>query len=313
MKKWAGFAALLVLSSGSVIWAQTTNASVAGRVDDSTKAAITGAQVSVLNQATNLRYGGQTNESGSYYVSDLPPGTYTMKIEKLGFKTVIKPEIVLHVQDAVEINFQMAVGSVTESVTVQSGEPILQLETSDLSAVVNSRTVRDLPLNGRDWTQLAALQPGVEAVTTQRPANAQSPRGNRGFGQQMTISGTRPQLNNYRLDGISIVDYAGGSPGGVTGLAVGVDAIGEFSVVTANASAEYGRNSGGVINAITRSGTNQFHGAVFDFIRNSALDARNYFDPAKISPFRRNQFGGDIGGPILRDRMFFFFDYEGLR
>jgi len=313
VKKWAILVVVIVLSSESALWAQTTNASVTGRVNDPSKAAITGASVTLSNQATNLQYVGKTNESGSYYLSDIPPGTYGMKIDKAGFKTVTKPEIVIHVQDVLEINLEMPVGSSTETVTVESGAPEIQLETSNISAVVDSRTVRDLPLNGRDWTQLAALQPGVEAVTTQRPANAGTPRGNRGFGQQLTVSGTRPQLNNYLVDGISIVDYAGGSPGGVTGLAVGVDAIGEFSVVTANASAEYGRTSGGVINAITRSGTNQLHGAVYEFLRNSALDARNYFDGATIPPFKRNQFGAAVGGPIKKNKMFFFGDYEGFR
>jgi hypothetical protein len=138
-------------------------------------------------------------------------------------------------------------------------------------------------------------------------------RGNRGFGQQLTISGARPQQNNYRLDGASINDYANGAPGSVMGGNLGVDAIQEFSVLTSNYSAEYGKTSGGVVNAVTRSGTNGLHGSVYEFLRNSALDARNFFDPGQIPPFKRNQFGGSIGGPIIKNRTFFFADYEGIR
>ena len=129
----------------------------------------------------------------------------------------------------------------------------------------------------------------------------------------MTISGSRPQENNYRIDGISVNDYSNGGPGSVEGSTLGVDAVQEFSVLTSNYSAEYGRTSGGVVNAITKSGTNSFHGDAYEFLRNSALDARNFFDPATIPEFRRNQFGGSLGGPIWKDRTFFFGDYEGLR
>src|SRR6202011_768614 len=142
---------------------------------------------------------------------------------------------------------------------------------------------------------------------------AGSQRARRGYGVQLAISGARPQQNNYRIDGISVNDYTNGGPGSVEGSTLGVDAVQEFSVLTSNYSAEYGRTSGGVINALTKFGTNQFHGDVYEFLRNSALDARNYFDGATIPEFRRNQFGGAFGGPIRRDRAFFFADYEGLR
>lgn len=195
--------------------------------------------------------------------------------------------------------------------------------------MVTGQVVRDLPINGRDWTLLAALEPGVHPVDAQLSiAGGGNTRANRGFGTQLTIGGNRPQQNNYRLDGITINDYSGGGPGNVIGSALGVDAIQEFSVVTGNASADYGRTSGGVINAITRSGENQLHGSVYEFLRNSALDARNFFDGATVPPFKRNQFGGTIGGPIYLPRFgegglatgyngtnktFFFADYEGLR
>ena len=194
------------------------------------------------------------------------------------------------------------VGTVANRVEVTAEAPAIQLSSSDISAVVDSTTVRELPLNGRSWTDLAALQPGVSTIQTQPSFASGSNRGNRGFGQQLTISGARPQQNNYRLDGVSLNDYANGAPGSVLGGNLGVDAIQEFSVLTSNYSAEYGKTSGGVINAITRSGTNEFHGGVYEFVRNSALDAKNYFLRAPLPRkrhFQRNQFGGTIGGADL--------------
>ena len=148
---------------------QTTNATVTGRVTDFSKGMIADAKVTLLNEGTNIQYVGHTNETGSYNVTELPAGKYRMEMEKLGFKTVIKPDVVLHVQDVLEINFEMAVGSLSETVTVSAGAPNVELASSSISAVVSSNTVVDLPLNGRDWTQLATLQPGVNAVPTQQP------------------------------------------------------------------------------------------------------------------------------------------------
>lgn len=304
----------VILSSNfaGTLHGQTTNATVTGRVTDFSKGIIADAKVTLLNEGTNIPYVGNTNETGSYYVTELPVGKYRMEVEKLGFKSVIKPDVVLHVQDVLEINFEMAVGSLSESVTVHAGAPTVQLATSSIVDVVGSKTVVELPLNGRDWTTLAVLQPGVHSIPTQAGINAGSARANRGFGNQMSISGTRPQSNNYRLDGLSVVDYAGGGPGSVLGIALGVDAVAEFSVVTSNSSAEYGRTSGGVINAITRSGTNEIHGDAYWFLRDEDFDARNFFD-GKIPPFHRNQFGASAGGPIQKDKTFFFADYEGFR
>jgi len=211
------------------------------------------------------------------------------------------------------LDLALQVGSVTDRVEVTSEAPEVQVTSSEISATVNATTVRELPLNGRSWTDLATLQPGVNAIQTQPSFATAADRGNRGFGQQLTLSGARPQQNNYRLDGVSLNDYANGAPGSVLGGNLGVDAIQEFSVLTSNYSAEYGKTSGGVINAVTRSGTNAFHGSVYEFLRNSALDARNFFDGTNIPPFRRNQFGGSIGGPIFKSRTFFFADYEAIR
>ena len=190
---------------------------------------------------------------------------------------------------------------------------MVDLASSQISDVVDETTVRQLPLNTRDWTLLATLQPGVSQVRTEKAVAVGADRGNRGFGAQLTVAGGRPQQNNYRMDGISINDYSNGAPGSVSGIDLGVDAIQEFSVVTANASAEYGREAGGVINAVSRAGTNDLHGTVFNFFRNDLLDARNYFDPVKKGELRKNQFGGALGGRIIKDKTFFFGDFEGIR
>jgi outer membrane receptor protein involved in Fe transport len=203
----------------------------------------------------------------------------------------------------------MQVGQVSQTVEVTTEAPTVELTSSTLSAQVTGATVRELPLNGRSWTDLANLQPGVITAESHAITGDQ----NRGFGAQISISGGRPQLNNYRLDGISINDYANGGPGSVLGGNLGVDAIQEFSVLTSNYSAEYGKTAGGVVNAITRSGTNQFHGSAYEFIRNSAVDARNFFDGPTPPPFKRNQFGASAGGPIRKDKTFIFGDYESVR
>lgn len=312
MKRLAVLAVIALVCVGN-FHAQTTNASVTGRITDSSKGVIAAVDVSLVNSDTGIHYSGKTNDTGTYYVTDLPAGTYRMEVEKRGFKTLIKPDIVLHVQDVLEVNFEMAVGSVSETVTVEAGAPTVQLTSSAITAVVTSATVRELPLNGRSWTDLATLQPGVNAIENQVSFAVNADRGIRGFGDQATLSGERPQQNNYRLDGISINDYANGAPGSVIGGNLGVDAVEEFSVLTSNYSAEYGKTSGGVINAITRSGTNEFHGNVYEFLRNSALDAPNFFDLGNPPPFKRNQFGASAGGPIRKNRTFIFGDYEGLR
>ena len=319
MRRAAALMVAVVVSFASALEAQTTSASVTGQITDPSKGIISGAKVVLINTGTNLRYEGTTNETGNYYVTRLPAGTYRIEVEKPGFKTVVNSDIILHVQAVLEINFEMALGSTSEVVSVTAGVPDVQLATSNLSGDVNSTTIRELPLNGRDWTQLATLQPGVlSTASIQNPFGTAvgGPRGNRGFGDQLAISGARPVQSSYRVDGININDYGNGSPGSVLGGTLGVDAIAEFSVLTSNYSAEYGRTSGGVVNAITKSGTNQFHGNAYEFLRNSALDAANFFDNFSNTPkppFKRNQFGGSAGGPIWKDRTFFFADYEGLR
>ena len=297
------------------IYAQVAGGSISGTVTDSSTRVVKDVKITITNLATGVTREVTTNEDGAFSAPNLLPGTYEAKFSAPGFKTDTRSGIELTVGAALVLDLTMTVGAVLESVVVQSEVPAVQLTTSDISAVVNATTIRELPLNGRSWTDLAQLQPGVSAIHTQPDFSAGTDRGNRGFGQQLTISGARPQQNNYRLDGVSLNDYANGAPGSVLGGSLGVDAIQEFSVITSNYEADYGKTSGGVVNAVTRSGTNQLHGSAYEFLRNSKLDAKNYFDdPTQpIPPFKRNQFGGTVGGPIVKNHTFFFADFEAIR
>ncbi len=293
--------------------AQVAGGTIFGTVTDRSGRVVNNVQITIKNTATGVARAVSTNDEGFYSVPNLLPGTYETKFSAPGFKTEERTGIELTVGASVALDQALSVGGTHEIVVVQSEIPAVQVSTSDISAVVNATTIRELPLNGRSWTDLAQLQPGVSAIHTQPDFSAGTDRGNRGFGQQLTISGARPQQNNYRLDGVSLNDYANGAPGSVLGGSLGVDAIQEFSVITSNYESDYGKTSGGVVNAITRSGTNQIHGSGYEFLRNSKLDAKNYFDVGNIPPFKRNQFGATIGGPILKDNTFFFADFEGIR
>jgi hypothetical protein len=315
--KIALLATILTISTGGAsLKAQVTGATVVGKVTDTTGSVVPNAQVQLVRESTGTVRQVTTNEAGSYTIPNLEPGGYTITVTATGFARQITKGINLEVGQNVEEDFSLRPGGVTEQVEVTTSTPPIDLASSQIADVVSSATVRQLPLNTRDWTLLATLEPGVSLVRTEKAVAVGADRGNRGFGAQLTVAGGRPQQNNYRVDGISINDYSNGAPGSVAGINLGVDAIQEFSVVTANASADYGREAGGVINAVSRAGTNAFHGTVFEFFRNDALDARNYFDttPPKLKgELRKNQFGGAFGGPIRKDRTFFFGNYEGIR
>src|SRR6266699_535449 len=282
--------------------AQVSGGSLSGTVTDTSQAAIPNVQVTLINAATGVARTVATDATGLYTAPDLLPGSYELRAAAPGFTTQVRTGITVTVGASVVFNVVMQTGDPTRIVRVTvSGTPADQA----------SSTVVDSPLNGRDWTQLATLQAGVTGVQTgsaQGGGNSQ-----RGFGAALSISGARPDQNSYRLDGVSINDYSNGAPGSVLGDNLGVDAVEQFSVLGSNYPAVFGRTTGGVINAVTRSGTNAVHGSVYEFLRNSAFDARNFFDGARIPPFKRNQFGGSAGLPIKRDRTFIFGDYEGLR
>jgi Carboxypeptidase regulatory-like domain/TonB-dependent Receptor Plug Domain len=298
----------------SLARSQVSTGSILGVVTDPAGALVSGANVTVTNAGTSDIRTVTTNADGLFTAPDLPAGRYSISVSAGGFAREVASDVMLDVAAQLQVNFRLKLGSTNENVTVSSSVSTLELANSTTMPVVDEQAVVQLPLNGRDWAALSNLQPGVAAVRTQSVVSISNQRANRGVGNQLTVSGARPQMNNYRIDGISINDYSNGGPGGVIGSNLGVDAIQEFSVVTGNATADYGKTAGGVVNAITRTGGNTLHGDVYEFLRNSALDARNEFDlPNQIAPFRRNQFGASAGGPIVRDRAFIFGDYEGLR
>lgn len=305
-------ALLLLLNFASAAYAQSAAGSILGRMEDPSGAVIPGGKVSLKNQDTGITRDVATNTAGLYLVPDLPPGKYSVSGEASGFSTTIVKDVVLEVGGAVTVNLKMQVGSVGQNVVVEAASANVELASSELSEVVGAKAITELPLNGRDWTQLAQLQPGIAQVRSQNTSD--SNRAQRGNGVGLSISGGRPSSNNYRLNGISINDYANTAPGSALGSNLGVDAVQEFSVESSTAGAEYGRLTGGVVNAITRSGTNQLHGSAYYFVRNSALDARNFFDVgSKALPFRRNNYGASAGGPAVKNKTFWFFDFEGLR
>jgi hypothetical protein len=307
-----GAALLLSILCSYPVHGQVVGGTISGTISDKSGAVVVNATVSVKNLATGVSTAAKTNAQGLYSMPNLLPGDYQQSVSAAGFEISIRNGIILTVGAQLVSNIEMKVGTINESVVVSDQPPDLQLESSSLSSSINSQTIVELPLNARSWTDLATLQPGVNTIRNMAAVSSTDRLG-RGYGLELSVSGGRPQQNNYLLDGISINDYTNQAPGSVLGGNLGVDAVAEFSVLTTNQGAEYGRTSGGVISAINRSGTNRLHGSAYEFLRNSALDARNYFDGPSIAPFRRNQFGVSAGGPIRKDKTFIFADYEGLR
>jgi hypothetical protein len=307
-----GFALLVCLP----LQAQVAGGSIFGSVCDPGGGAVQTAGVAIKDVATGVVRTTVTNSVGAYAIPNLQPGTYEVTVTAPGFSRAVVTGIALTVGAQEPVNVTLALGATSEQVQVVGTAAGIELATSSLGAEVGGGTIRELPLNGRDWTQLATLEPGVNTIRNQymvgSDGSTSASKATRGFGTQLSVGGARPSQNNFRLDGISFNDYTNDGPGGVLGPQSGVDAIREFSVLTNNYSAEYGKTSGGVVNAVTRSGENQFHGDAYEFLRNSALDARNFFDKT-LPPFRRNQFGVAAGGPLRRNKVFWFANYEGLR
>lgn len=287
--------------------AQPRTSAIAGTVRDASGAVVAGALVRALNVETGLVRTSVSDSSGAYRIPGLEIGQYEVSAEKAGFRRRTVSGVVLELDREAIVDPALEVGQRTDSVTVTGEARLVEATASSLSSLVDSKTIEELPLNGRDYVQLATLQAGAPV------ARAQNRNVNNGFGLQISLSGSRPFQNNFQLDGISLTAYNGSTPGSINGVNLGVDAIREFSVLTSTYSAQYGRAAGGVIHAATRSGGNHWHGSAFYLHRNDNLDARNFFDGAEPPEFRRNQLGGSLGGPLVRNRAFLFSSYEALR
>jgi hypothetical protein len=306
-KTW--FLGLLFLLFAISGFAQVDTGTITGSVRDSQGAAVASANVTFVDLATSGTTQRKTDSSGDYVSPPLRPGTYKVTAEAQGFKTETRSSITVRVQDRLRIDFAMTVGSVSETVEVSAEAPIIQSETSSLGQVIMSTQITELPLNGRDYVQLATLNTGV--VRTSSGTNGNTGGSSTGGQNSFVANGTRGTLNNFLLDGI---DNNSNDNGGFI-LRTNVDAIQEFKIQTNTYSAEFGRSGGAVVNAVIKSGTNNYHGGVFEFFRNSALDPRDFFeDPTtKKASFKQNQFGGTFGGPVMKNKIFMFGDYQGTR
>ncbi len=304
--RWLWLGSLLLLLS-TLASAQSTGGSIQGAVKDESAAVLPGVTVTVRNAETGVSRAVVTDNRGAYVAHNLSPGRYDITAELAGFKTVTRRGIGLSVGDELVIELTLSVGAVSENVVVTSEAPLVETTSSGISGVVDSQQIREMPLNGRDFIQLSTLQMGVTSAVSGDSNQS------RGFGVKLSIGGARPSQNRFLLDGSDINDTAGATPGSAAGVMLGVDTLREFRVLTNAYSAEYGKAAGGVVLAVTKSGTNEFHGTAFEFLRDSRLDAPNFFDAGDPPPFRRNQFGFSLGGPVVRRKTFFFGSYEALR
>ena len=311
-------AILGVLFLSLSLFSQVNTGTISGIVQDSSGALIAGATITIRHVDTGTARTVTSDEGGRYIAPVLPLGNYELQAQQSGFQTEIRKGITLTVGREEVINLTLRVGQQTQSVTVTEAAPLVNTTTAEISGLVAEREVKDLPLNGRSFDNLITLNPGAVNYS----ALKSGPSVGSGEGAYFTVAGRRPLDNLFLLNGI---EYTGSSnigitPGGVSGQLLGIDAVREFNVLTDAYSAEYGKRAGAQVTAVTQSGSNQLHGSLFEFLRNSALDARNFFDPPseglggqRIPPFKRNQFGGSLGGPIKKDKAFLYGSYEGFR
>src|SRR5262249_11687873 len=299
---------LIIYSLGlySIAVAQTNTATLGGLVTDKKGAVLENVAITVSNKATGLKRQATTDDEGAFTVPLLPPGLYSLRAQLDGFSTAEIETVEVGVAAQVTLNITLPVGQIGETVNISGSAPLLHKETSELAEVVNNRQVSLLPINGRDYRRLTTLLPGA------------APRSQRGSLGSFTVNGQREKANIFLIDGVDNNDSFRNQPsfnqGGVTGAPatlMPVDAIAEFSLQTQGA-AEYGRNSGAIVNIVLKTGANDFHGSAYDFLRNDNLDTRNFFERTR-NEFRNNNFGGVIGGPIIKNRTFFFGGYEGQR
>ena len=305
---------LCVLMSCCVLPAfAQVSANIEGNVTDSSAALVPSAAVSAKNVETGVIRSSTTDHFGRYLLLSLPIGEYEVRATKAGFQDAIRTGVHLVVGQDADVDLRLQIGSVKAEIAVKGDAPLVSTTTQDISGLVGERAVKDLPLNGRSYDLLLPLNPGVVNFTSQKTGGTGI--SNSSTGNNFAVSGNRPQQNLFLLNG---VEYTGAAennmqPGGASGMLLGVDAVREFNVHRDSYSAEFGKRPGGQVIIVTQSGSNQFHGAIFEFLRNNILDAPNYFDQGSAPPFQRNQFGGSLGGPIHKDKTFLFGNYEGFR
>jgi len=302
--------AILSLLALSQAASAQVSASISGNVEDASGAAISGATITVTDLETAATRSVTTDSAGNYRVLSLPMGRHEIKAEKGGFKAAIRTGVKLDVGQEAVVNLRLEVGRVVQQVVVSDEGSVVNTTTASVSGLVGEQEVKDLPLNGRSFDNLITLNPGTVNYTALRSANTTTSNGS-----AYAVDGQRPGDSLMLLNG---VEYTGSSqlavtPGGVSGNLLGIDAVREFNVLTDDYDAEYGKREGAQVVVVTQSGSNALHGTLYEFIRNSALDGRNYFDQGSIPPFRQNQFGGAVGGPIKKNRVFVFGNYEGFR
>src|SRR5258708_7151697 len=306
---------VFVLLSTAMLVGQTFRGTILGTVTDPSGAVVAGATVKVKNVATGLERTTVTSGDGSFSVPELPIGSYSVTVGQAGFQTFVVTGVAVDVATERRVDAALKTGEVATQVEVSAETlPLVETTSNDLGGVITAQTVENMPVNGRDYTKLIFLNPGVAGSPDQITDSPGS------FGE-FSMNGARGRSNNYLLDGTDMNDGYRNDPainqGGVfatPSAILPIDAVADMAVLS-NFEPEYGRNGGAVVNIVTRSGTNQLHGSFFEYFRNNALDARNFFDtaPAPKAPFHNNQFGGSIGGPIIKDKTFFFLDYEGQR
>src|SRR3984885_6260506 len=308
----AGIFAALALTAAPV-YAQVVGGSIGGTITDASGAAIPGATVVIRNQETGSQRQLITNGEGLYSAPSIPVGRYSVSATRDAFATQQRDGIVVTVGQSVRVNVALSASAVSQNVEVTDKPAPVDLSTQQTSGLVDERQVKELPLNGRSYDELLTLNPATVNYTNERSGGIGT--SNSSVGNMFAVSGRRPQDNLFLLNGI---EYTGASlinvtPGGTSGQLLGVDAVREFNVASDTYGATYGKRDGGQVSIVTSSGTNHLRGTVFEFIRNSALDARNFFDQGIIPEFQRNQFGGSLGGPIRANKLFLFGNYEGFR
>ncbi|MGH9784777.1 MAG: carboxypeptidase-like regulatory domain-containing protein, partial [Terriglobia bacterium] len=311
--RWGAAILGVMALAGSLVFGQGFSAAISGSVRDASGAVIPQATVTVRNVETGQTRTTETGANGNYNVPALPVGPYEVTVEKPGFRQLVRSGITLTVGQEAALNLTLEVGNVTQTVEVTGEAPLVNTTLASTAGLITGEQIKDLPLNGRSFHQLMTLNP-----------HTVDNRSNSG-GASFSVAGKRTENNRWTMNGMDYVgDNATGqfiAPTGISGQLLGVEAVREFNVLGHTYGAEYGKRSGGQVTAVTTSGTNTLHGTAFEYLRNSAFDARNFFDTedlngdgqADAAPFKRNQFGGSLGGPIVRDKMFVFGNYEGFR